>query len=408
MITLQMTKMAYNGYSIGRHDGKVIFVPHALPGERVEAEVTEDRMNWAKAKLIKVLDSSPQRVEPRCAHFGPGNCGGCHWQHIDYSAQLEFKTQIVKEQVRRLGGILENVVEPAVPAGTPWAYRNHVQLHGGVQGWGFVKEDQSGILPIKACPIMHQGLKELLPPSFPSDNIQKLILRTSAGTGERMMLVEVGTGFKESLSAPEGVSLMLCRDKRKPRLLAGSDHFFEMVGGLRFHVSAKSFFQVNTQGAEKLVELVQKWARPRPGQTAVDLYSGAGLFALHLVSEGIQISAVESDPLAAADLRINCQGAGQDRIRIFEKTVRSALGKEIKSADVVVCDPPRRGCGHDVIRKIGRLKPGRLVYVSCDPATLARDARYLTQEGYSLFWVQPVDFFPQTYHIESVSLFERR
>jgi len=408
MITLVLTQMAYNGYSIGRHDGKVIFVPYALPGERVEVEITEDRVNWARARLVNILDPSPLRVEPVCTHFGPGKCGGCHWQHIEHNAQLDMKTRIVKEQVRRLGGILEDVVKPAVSAGTPWAYRNQVQLHGGEQGWGYVKEDRSGIQPIKACPIMHRGLAELLPVPFIPDNIQKMILRTSPGTGERMVLVEAGAGFEEPLSAPQDVSLILYRGQRKPRLLAGRDHFFEIVGGRRFRVSARSFFQVNNQGLEKLVELVHKCAYPRAGETAVDLYSGVGLFALHMISAGIQILAVESDPSAAADLRFNCQDAGHKRIQVFDKTVKSALGKDIKSADIVICDPPRRGCGRDVIRKIVKLRPGRLVYVSCDPATLARDARYLAQEGYALSEVRPVDLFPQTYHIESVSLFKRK
>ena len=408
MITLQLTQMAYNGFCIGRHEGKVIFVPYALPGERVEAEVTEDRVNWAKARLVKVLDPSPSRVDPLCAHFGPGKCGGCQWQHIEHNTQLELKTWIVKEQVRTLGGIQEDVVKPAVSAGAPWAYRNHAQLHGGVQGWGFVKEDRSGIHPIEACPIMHQGLSGLLPIPFPPENIEKLILRVSAGTGERMILVEAGAGFEESLSSPQDVSLMLYRGQRKPRLLAGRDHFFERVGKRQFRVSARSFFQVNTLGVKKLVELVHKRAYPRAGETAVDLYSGVGLFALHLISAGIQILAVESDPSAAADLRFNCQEAGHSRIQVFAKAVKSVLGKEIKSADIVVCDPPRRGCGRDVIKKIVRLRPGRLVYVSCDPATLARDARYLAQEGYALSEVQPIDLFPQTYHIESVSLFKRK
>jgi 23S rRNA (uracil1939-C5)-methyltransferase len=403
---LELTQMAYNGFSIGRHEGKVIFVPYAMPGERVEVKVIEERMHWAKAELVRVLDESPNRVEPRCEHFGPGGCGGCHWQHIEYGAQLEFKTQIVMEQIRRLGGILEAEVKPGRSVSAPWGYRNHARLHGDDKGWGFVKADKSGILPIKTCPVLHDKLAGLLPVPFPPAPDNSLVLRAGIRTGERMMVLETKSGFTLKHPLPEDTSLVLSPKKRKPKVLAGKDFFHEEVAGRSFRISARSFFQVNTEGAEGLVRLVGKCGQPEADKHVVDLYSGVGLFLLSLKTDDMKTAAaVESDPSAFSDLRANCGDETEGRVQLVQKTVRSALGDVIKSADVVICDPPRRGCGRDVIKKILRLKPARLVYVSCDPATLARDARYLTRGGYRLREVRPVDLFPQTYHIETVSLF---
>jgi 23S rRNA (uracil1939-C5)-methyltransferase len=407
MIQVHLTQIAYNGYAIGRHNGKVVFVSYALPGETVEADIYENRKNWAKARPVRILEKSSRRVEPECPHFGAGGCGGCQWQHIQYDSQLDFKTAIVKEQIRRLGGILTDVVKPAVSAGSPWAYRNHVRLHGGAKGWGFVREDGRGNVDVKTCPIMHEHLADMLAVRLPADKSEKLTLRTGVRTNERMMILETEKSVAPDLKLPESTSLIVVKGKRKPRILAGRDHYFEEVAGRKYRISAKSFFQVNTGGAEILLELVKKYGHPDSTEKVVDLYSGVGLFALPFLSSSDRVTAVESEKSAAEDLRFNGGNQGE-KLRILKKNVRSALGKEIESADIIICDPPRRGCGREVIRKITKMVPKKLVYVSCDPATLARDARWLSIYGYILKDVQPVDLFPQTYHIETVSLFQPR
>lgn len=404
MIQVQLTQIAYNGYAIGRYDGKVVFVSHALPGETVEADIYENRKNWAKARPVKILESSINRTEPSCPHFGAGECGGCQWQHIKYKAQVEYKTHIVKEQIQRLGGVMRDVVKTALSAGSPWSYRNHVRLHGSAKGWGFMREGGRGIVPVKSCPIMHKNLAEMFAAPPPSDKSAKLILRTGIRTKERMMILETEKNVIPGLELSGSDNVILLKGKRKPRILAGKDHLFEEAGGHRYRISAGSFFQVNTRGAEILLDLVEKYVNPEANDKIVDLYSGVGFFTLPFLSSGNPVTAVESEKWAVEDLRFNCGELGK-RARILKKNVRTVLGKEVQSADIVICDPPRRGCGHDVIKKIAQLNPKRLVYVSCDPATLARDARFLSRSGYILKEVQPVDLFPQTYHIETVALF---
>lgn len=408
MVKLKLTAMAHGGPAMGRHQGKVFFVPYALPGETVEVEVEKSKKTWATARLVNLIDASPERVTPACPHFGSDACGGCQWQHIHYPAQLAYKTDVVRDQLARLGGLSQVSVHSTRAVGEAWGYRNHVQLHASPDGFGYVSAKGRRIQPIHTCPIMHSLVADLFDElDVEIEGLERLSLRAGVKTGQQLVVFETSNDEPFELEVDRPVSCVHMLSPSIPVILVGNDHLFERVAGHEFRVSAKSFFQVNTGGAQTLVETVTDYLSPRPHQTLLDLYCGVGLFSLALAGQVGQVIAIEADPTAAADARFNFEAAGLDNARVFEDDVASALDRLDGPVDAVVVDPPRSGCGSEVMLYLASLKPKRLVYVACDPATLARDAKTIGEAGYRLVEVQPLDLFPQTYHIESVALFVR-
>jgi len=408
MITLELTKMAHGGPAMGRYQGKVFFVPYALPSETVAVEVETSKKGWARARLIEVIDPSPERTIPACPHFGPDACGGCQWQHILYPAQLLYKTDVVRDQLARLGGLVDASVHPARAVGDPWAYRNHVQLHSSPEGLGYVAADGQRVEPIGTCPIMHPLIAELFGElDVEIESLERLSLRAGENTGQQLVIFETTDDEPFELMVDRPVSCVLLLGDGTPVTLVGKDHLFERVAGHEYRVSAGSFFQVNTGGAKALVDTVTDQLSPRPHETLFDLYCGVGLFSLALATQVAQVIAVEADPAAAADARFNIGAAELDNVRVINEDVTRALAVLEESVHAVIVDPPRSGCGPDVVGRLTMLRPERLVYVACDPATLARDSKTISDAGYRLVEVQPLDLFPQSYHIESVALFVR-
>jgi 23S rRNA (uracil1939-C5)-methyltransferase len=407
IIDLTLTAMAHGGSALGRHEGRVIFVPYAIPGERVRVEIVETRTRWARSRLLKVLQPSPHRVESPCPYFGPGKCGGCQFQHIDYEAQAEFKHQVLIDQLARVGGLSQVKVHDCIGAADPWAYRNHAQFSVTPEGQlGFLMADSHDVIPVKECLILDPLLDDLwaaLDMEWPQ--LRRLGLRCGSGTGDLMAVFELDQYEDFDIEVDFPVSCVLLLADGEVAVLMGKAYLVEHAAGRDYRVSAGSFFQVNTAGAEALVELVRDMLAPTTQDTLLDLYCGVGLFGLALAEQVGTVIGVESDRSAAADFRTNAEGL--DHVELIEGQVEQALTGLDRSVDLIVADPPRSGAGKEVIGQIARLAPRRVVYVSCDPATLARDARHLSDSGYDLQEVQPVDLFPQTYHIESVALFTR-
>jgi 23S rRNA (uracil1939-C5)-methyltransferase len=408
MITLKLAKMAHGGPAMGRHQGKVYFVPYALPGETVAVEAETSKKGWARARLVEVLEPSPKRTKPACPHFGPDACGGCQWQHIDYPAQLVYKADVVRDQLSRLGGLTDAPVRPTRAVSEPWGYRNHVQLHSSPDGLGYVSADGQRVEPIGRCPIMHPLMADLFDElDVEIENLDRLSLRVGQNTGEQSVIFETINDEPFELVVDRPVSCVLMLGDGTPVTMVGNDHLFEEVAGHQFRVSAASFFQVNTGGAEALVDTVMHYLSPQPYETLLDLYAGVALFSLASAARVAQVIAIEANPYAAADADFNVGAAGLDNVRVINDDVADFLDVVDESVHTVVADPPRKGLGPDVVRRIVSLRPRRLVYVACDPATLARDARTITDMDYRLVEVQPLDLFPQTYHVECVALFER-
>lgn len=427
-LTLTLDAIAHGGEAIGRHGGKAVFVPYAIPGERVRVEIVEERDRWARARLLDVLEPSPDRVEPPCPYFGPdaNACGGCQWQHIAYPRQAELKQQIITDQLTRLGRIARPPVADIVALADPvadddaaasaapdflaYGYRNHVQFALTPDGrLGFRRAASHDVTAVERCLLLDPRLDDLhaaLDVAWPE--LTGVSLRAGTDPDDTLILFEAaGDDAPElEIDLPAACALLT---RRGLTPLIGEPWISIEVLGRRYRVSAESFFQVNTIGAAALVEIVAAYADPRPGDVLLDAYCGAGLFALALADQAGQVIGVESSPAACEDFAFN---AGDlPNIALHEGAVEDvlpALRAEGQRADIVVLDPPRAGAGPEVIRELAALGPRRMVYVSCDPATLARDAVHLAAAGYRLVEAQPVDLFPQTFHVETVALWEQQ
>ncbi len=407
-IELQLTAMAHGGSALGRHEGRVVFVPYAIPGETVRVVLEEERARWARGRLLEIQQPSLHRVEPPCPHFGPGKCGGCHFQHIAYEAQAEYKRDIVVDQLARLGGLRDANVQEIIGAAQPWGYRNHAQFHTTPEGQlGFLTADSHTVVQIEECLILDPLLDELraaLDMEWPQ--LHRLSLRCGSASGDRMAIFELNDYEDFDIEVDFPVSCIILLADGEAVVLMGNTYLEEHVAGRDYRISANSFFQVNTAGAEALVALVHEALAPARSDTLLDLYCGVGLFGLSLAEHVGRVLGVEADASAAADFRHNAQGL--DQVELVEGKVQSVLPRIEGPVDLLLLDPPRAGAGPDVIDQVARLNPRRIAYISCDPATLARDARHLVESGFLLHEVQPVDLFPQTYHVESVALFLRR
>jgi 23S rRNA (uracil1939-C5)-methyltransferase len=427
-LTLTLTTLSNGPDAIGRHEGQAVFVPFAIPGETVRVEIVEEKPALARARLLEVLSPSPDRVAPVCRHFGV--CGGCHFQHMSYEAQLRWKRQIVIDQLARIGGLESPNVLETLPSPDPFHYRNHVQFSQDPEGrLGFVRADLrvgpqgeragSGrhtglplrIVPISECPIARPEITEL----FSQIDVEKLeVDRISIrlGTeGESMLIFESESGEPPDVELELPVSVAAVNQAGEAFTMIGDGHLVYEVNGRAFRVSPGSFFQVNTAQTETLVKVVMERLGLSGGETVLDLYCGVGLFSAFIAPVAARVIGVEAFAPAVRDAEVNLDEF--DNVELYESPVELALVHLIdhfvtlSPRPLVLLDPPRAGCAKSLISNLIQLAAPRIVYVSCDPATLARDARRLIAGGYGLASAQPLDMFPQTHHVEIVAVFER-
>jgi 23S rRNA (uracil1939-C5)-methyltransferase len=394
--------MAHGGDAVGRHEGKAIFVPYGIPGESVRVEILRDRGRFAHARLLDVLSASPQRAQPPCPYFGV--CGGCHWQHLSYDSQLEYKRSIVHAQLQRIAGIRNPVVQPTLGMSDPWGYRNHVQFAVTRDGnLGFMAARSHNVVPIDRCLVMHPLLQEAFDAlDIELPDLRRLSLRAGINTGDQMVIFELGSDQPPELELDLPISCVLLLSDGASIALVGSPYLHERALGRSYRISPSSFFQVNTGQAEKLISLVCDYLSPKADSVVVDAYCGVGTFGLALAGQAKQVIGIESNPAAVTDARAN--SADMDNVVVIEGPAEEVLPTLSVAAPLVILDPPRTGLGKDALSAIVNLAPTRIVYVSCDPATLARDVKGLVACGYDLGEAQPVDMFPQTYHIECVAV----
>ncbi|HWG20286.1 MAG TPA: class I SAM-dependent RNA methyltransferase [Terracidiphilus sp.] len=415
---VEIEKPIYGGNFLARHEGKAIFVPLTLPGEHARVRILEEkaRRGYALAELDQILTSAPERIPPRCPHFGP--CGGCNYQHTDYDTQLKFKADILRETFERAG--ISAPDEIAVLSAEPWQYRNRIRVAFDATGnAGYRARRSSDIVPIRECPIAAPLLVsaaltagEILarvPANLRSHELslfcnadESALLATFFVTEPTQLRLDpVAVALRERIPQLQGAELASGgRPGRPPRTLAqwGTPSLTYRTAHADYRVDHGAFFQVNRWLIDPLVESVTADQR---GALAWDLFAGVGLFARQLVNQFDKVIAVESAPTATQALAVNLAGTSGEAVAAptldFLRNPRPAT-----RPDLVVVDPPRTGLGAEITTQLIPIVTPQIVYVSCDPATLARDLRPLLAAGYNLESVALADLFPQTFHLETI------
>lgn len=441
---IEIENLSSNGQGIGRIDGYTLFVEGALPNERVRVEITKTNKNYGFAKLLQVVEKSPARVSPICEHFG--ECGGCQLQHMDYSSQLEFKTQTVKDALTRIGKLTDIEVLPTIGMGFPTRYRNKAQLPVGMDDegaiLGFFCRRSHDIVDMNTCLIQVTANDEIgaiirnfidkYNVSVYDENTHRGIIRhivTKVGfsTGE-ILVVIVTNGdslpHKEDLvdmlqEKIEGiVGIVQNINNRKTNVILGKDnvvlwgrdHIIDTIGEYKFRISPLSFFQVNSVQTEVLYGKALTYAKLSGEETVFDVYCGIGTISLFLAKYAKKVYGIEIVEDAVEDAKKNAKLNGIENVEFIageaERIVPDLMSRAIRP-DVVVLDPPRKGCDRGLLEVIAKAEPSRIVYVSCNPATLARDLGYLKEYGYVAHEAQPVDMFPYTNHVECIALIQR-
>ncbi len=446
-IEIDVDRAAMEGRGVGRLGELVVFVDRALPGERVTARVTRSQRNFAQARALTVLRPSPSRVPGRCVHLA--NCGGCSWQELEYEAQLDTKTDLVRESLERLGGFRGIDVPRAIASPATFFYRNKMEFSffAGRDGEIVLGLHEPGtfdrVFDLEACHLMSEESNRIVTrvrelavrsglPAYHSRRHEGfwryLVIREAKSTGQTMVNMVTNEGpmpggaeFAAALVAEFASIHSLVRNVNSRRatiavgereeLLHGSTEIEERIGGLRFRIASNTFFQTNTLQAERLFGLAVEAAGLTGGEEVLDLYSGTGAISLFLAQRAGKVTGIELVPESIAMAEKNAALNGIDNCRFVVGEVREFFRRrpgEARAAQVVLVDPPRAGLHADIIQSLRELRPPRIVYVSCNPATLARDLALLCKDGaYTLQRVQPVDMFPHTFHIECVAVLER-
>jgi len=405
---ITFTTLTYGGDAMGRlEDSRAVFVPFGLPGERVRVRLREEKRGFARGELVEILEASPNRIIPRCKHFGI--CGGCHYQNLPYEEQLKAKTEILRDQLTRIGKIENPPVQNMVASPSPWNYRNHVQFHLTEEGkLGYVSPlplgEGGGVRAITECHLPEASINSLWPQlDFePGTDIERVALR--AGNDDDLLILESDSPQSPELEIEAGISVAHVFDENTV-VIAGNDHIVISVLGRDFRVSAASFFQVNTAMAEKMVNHLLSNLPITQSSVLLDVYCGIGLFSAFLAPKCERVIGIESSPPACEDFSVNLDEF--ENVELYEGLAEDVIPHLEAKPEIILVDPPRAGLEKRVVDGILRMKPRVIAYVSCDPSTLARDARRLINGGYRLKDVTPFDIFPQTYHIESISIFER-
>jgi 23S rRNA (uracil1939-C5)-methyltransferase len=447
-VEVGIDSLAYGGSGVGRVDGFVVFVRGALPGDRVRARVTKVKRGFAEAAAETVLDPSAQRVEAPCHHFGIGKCGGCRFQDLAYEAQIAAKEQQVRDALVRIGRLEEPPVEPIVPAASLYHYRNKLEYsfsagEDGEVALGFHRAGRwDQVIDIEECllttdlgnairlAVRDWAREEKLEPYDQATGegyLRHLVYREGRNTGEVLVvlvtapgerfetgyLVDVLRRFPEVRSIHWAINDTPAERTNLPtRLLWGEEAIEEEILGLRFRVRPNAFLQTNTEMAEQLYGIARELAGLSGSENVYDLYCGTGTIGLSLARDASHVWGLEISEEAVACAIENAELNGIENASFFAGNVGQTLeelAEEAGPPDLVVVDPPRAGLAGKALRRTGALQAPRIVYVSCNPTTLASDLKVLREEyGYELLRCRPVDMFPHTPHVESVSLIERK
>lgn len=442
LLECTVTDLSVRGEGVGRFERRVVFVPDTLPGDRALVRLVRVKQQYAHGKLDQLLENSPHRVRPSC--IVADKCGGCQWQHVGYSYQLQAKHNLVVQSLQRIGGIDDATVDPVLTADAPLKYRNKVTYPLGLSSTGRVQAGyyQKGthkLVNLNQCPVQDSRLDPLLAelkldmqrlgwPVYSEKlhrgQLRHLSLRIGRRTGEILLTLVVTDGNLHRINeqAEEwlqrypglvGVCLNYNADRtnvifgKETRCLAGQAFLREEFAGLQFQLRPDTFFQVNIEAAEALLHIIVEELQLQGDELLVDAYCGIGTFTLPLAGQLRQVIGLEVQPEAIAQAEINAKLNQIENVQFQVGKVEELLPQLAAMPDIVLLDPPRQGCDRAVLSTLLEMKPQRLVYVSCKPSTLARDLQILCADGgYKLSRVQPADFFPQTSHVECAAFLD--
>ncbi len=456
---LLVTDIGAEGKALGRHGEKVVFLPWAIPGDVVDVRIHKQRKNYLEGRAVHFHSYSADRVEPFCSHFG--TCGGCKWQHLPYESQLKYKQKQVTDQLERIGKLSLPAVQPILPSPDTTHYRNKLEFTFSNRRWLSREEMENPpddlepnalgfhipgkfdkVLDIGTCHLQAEPSNaiRLAVKAFALEQgysffdlrsqeglLRNLIIRTSS-LGEIMVILvffdddpEKRTSMLDHLWASFPVITSLCyiiNTKANDSILdqdaihyKGREYILEKMGELKFKIGPKSFYQTNASQARAMYEMIASWADLRGDEVVYDLYTGTGTIAIYLAGKARKVIGVESVPEAIEDARENARLNGVDNVQFFTGDIRDVLNPDFFSSQglpqLVVLDPPRAGIHQNVVNALLDAKPERIIYVSCNPATQARDLN-LVAHRYRIARVQPVDMFPHTHHVENMVLLERQ
>ncbi len=452
-IELEVHDLAAGGEAVGRYDNFVVFVPQGAPGDLLEVEITRLKKSYGRARISKVLKPSRRRVTPPCTVYK--ECGGCQLQHIDYDAQLHHKTKMVQDSLQHLANLEDIVVRPCKGTPDPWHYRNKAQMVVAAKPYldhpdkpkrgypyvGFYARGTHRVIKVDECLIQDKlnnkviaAVREILERlQWPVYNekdgtglIRYLVCRASRSQGEvilvlvaaqpRLPQVQEFVNFVRS-KAPQLKGVMLNLNPHRSnvilggttRVIWGRDHLTEEVDGLKFRISPTSFFQVHTWGLESLYKTLDSYMQVRPRDSVLDLYCGVGSLTLFMARRAKRVLGIDSSSAAIEDAVINSDLNEIRNTNFLAGASEKLLGQLYRQGErfqVCVLDPPRKGCDPEVLKTLAKMRIPQLLYVSCNPSTLARDLALLAELGYRTREIQPIDMFPQTYHVECVARLE--
>ena len=420
-VYVRIDSVAFKGYGVARIHGKVIFIPYTATGDQGWIEIIEEKKNYSTGRLIQIVEPSPWRVNSPCPYFG--SCGGCQWQHIDYSIHGELKKEILRESLTRLGKLKKIPPISVAPLLKPYGYRIRVQLKVKGKAMGYYQEGSHRIVDIERCPISHplvnqiiRNLREELALLLPIEEIEisvspeeeKGVLLFHPLSSDQKM-EDFPKQFLQTHPVLRGIAIA----RKNGFTLFGDPHLNftipwnqgEEKGSLRFRISPGSFFQAHLEQNQRLIQTVLQFSEVNKAEKVLDLYAGAGNLTLPLALGAKEVIGIEENGMAVEDGRFNAERNGIKNVRFIRGTVEDILKESAKKPDLIVLDPPRTGC-KTILDQVVRLKPQKIVYVSCEPTTLSRDFCLFSDRGYSLRRLSLIDMFPQTYHMEIIGLLQ--
>ncbi|MBO8171733.1 MAG: 23S rRNA (uracil(1939)-C(5))-methyltransferase RlmD [Bacillaceae bacterium] len=454
-IELEITGLNHEGNGVGRYEGFTIFVPRVLPGEVVDVKVIKVLKNYGVGRLVDIKEESPHRVEPECPIFK--RCGGCSLQHLAYEEQLRQKRQLVIDNLERIGGLVVRdsaeddrdgvVVHPTIGMADPRGYRNKAQVPVGEEEGGlvtgFYAPRSHELVPMESCAIQHDRNNQVVQvvreaadrlgiPAYDEEKhrgvLRHIVAKTGFATGEVMVVLvtngdvlphadELVDAIRKQVDSVKSIVQNINAKRtnvifgERSKVLWGEKYIYDRIGDIQFAISARSFYQVNPVQTEKLYNKALAYADLSGTETVIDAYCGIGTISLFMARKAKQVYGVEVVPEAISDAKRNARLNGIENVKFAvgeaEKVIPWWYAQGVR-ADVVVVDPPRKGCDRSLLDTIVEMKPERMVYVSCNPATLARDLRVLEDGGFRTVEVQPVDMFPHTGHVECCVLLVRK